>query len=170
MSSTVAVNENLVPFDIGENFVKLIPVNDLLEHKLNLALNDSTISVIKTIIKTNPIYFEEIETCLFNIIKDNKIDSKDIPEIILLFKKLYTIIHKLKEFKFNTDKLSETCGSILIFIIHTLVADGKIKIAKENQIDFLDQTDKLVETCVSLLKLSKSLKTSSCFCKFFCCK
>jgi len=130
--------------------------------KYNLQIDESVKQVLLAVMKAHPNFFSEIELILVNIAQDNKIDSADIPNIIVLIQKLYILMVDLKSIKLTTAVCSETCGSIIKIIIHVLVEEGRVKITSDNKVLFLANVDKLVNACVDLLKFTKQLKPKSC--------
>jgi len=152
---------------------KFVPFIDILQYaispydikKYKIILSQSNIDLLLVIIKKYPDFFSEFESTMMNIIKDDKIDSNDIPDIILLLHKLYEITFTLPQIKWNVIIFSEMCGSFVKLMIHVLVQDKKIKISNEKNL--LDQVDKLVDVCVTSFKLAKQLKRSSCIMGYF---
>ena len=131
--------------------------------KYNLQIDESTKKVLLALMKTNSNFFSEVESIVVNITQDNKIDSADIPNIIILLQKLYILIVDSKSIKLNTVACSETCGTIIKIIIHVLVEDDIVHITTDKKEVFLANVDKLLDSCVSLLKFTKQLKPKSCF-------
>ena len=130
--------------------------------KYNLQIDESVKQVLLAVMKAHPNFFSEVELILVNITQDNKIDSADIPNIIVLIQKLYILMVDLKSIKLNTVTCSETCGSIIKIIIHVLVEEGVVNITTDNKEVFLANVDKLVNACVDLLKFTKQLKPKNC--------
>jgi hypothetical protein len=130
--------------------------------KYNLKIDESVKQVLLAVMTAHPNFFSEVELILVNITKDNKIDSADIPNIIVLIQKLYILMVDLKSIKLTTAACSETCGSIIKIIIHVLVEEGVVKITTDNKEVFLANVDKLVNACVDLLKFTKQLKPKNC--------
>jgi hypothetical protein len=93
---------------------------------LKIELNDDTTSVLYKLIYFSPDFLNEIDKLVNEIIKDNKIDSNDIPNLILLIKKLYELIHRLKEINFDDAKKVEICSTILKFLVRFLVEERKV--------------------------------------------
>ena len=174
-------NEDVVPDSIiSINNVKAVPLPliQLLSNvtnlganlnKYNLQIDESTRQVLLAVMNSHPDFFSEVELILVNITQDNKIDSADIPNIIVLIQKLYILMVDLKSIKLNTDACSETCGSIIQIIIHVLVEEGVVNIATDNKEVFIANVDKLIDACVNLLKFTTQLKPKNClhFFKFW---
>ena len=130
--------------------------------KLNIQLDEKTQSIINKVLKISPGFLNEIETVFIEIVKDNKIDSNDIPNLIVLVQKLYELIYKAKDIHLDSKKTADACGTLLKFIVHKLVEERKIKIDEANQDAFFALTDKLIDSCVSLLSFPKLVKGAGC--------
>ena len=142
---------------------------ELLKKKLEvgvkdnkLTLSDEEVVIIIKLLEGSPSYFNDIEKTLVEIIKDNKIDSTDIPNIIALIQKLYELIYNIKAVKLDGNKRCEICASILKCLIHLLVEERIIKIDDEQKTKFLNDVDKLIDSFIGLLRLPKELKTKNC--------
>jgi hypothetical protein len=142
-------------------------LSEEIKKNINFPLNDNVNNVINKVLKHTPDFLNDIEKAFVEIVKDNKIDSNDIPNLIVLVQKLYELIYKAKDIKLDSKKTAEVCGSVLKFIIHVLVEERKIKIDEEKKIAFLELTDKLIDSCVTLLSFSRILKGNSCLKKIF---
>lgn len=122
---------------------------------------------IKTILISlteNKEYFSNIQNTLKEILKDDKIDTQDIPNIILLISELYPLILKI-----NIKNItSEICGNILKFIIHILINDDIINVQDKTKL--ISSIDNIINSCVVLVNLEKSLVKNipSFFSRFFC--
>ena len=130
--------------------------------KTNIQLDDKTKSIITKILQFSPGFLSEIESVLIEIVKDNKIDSNDVPNLILLVQKLYELIYKAKNIRLDGEKTAELCGTLLKFMVHKLVEERKIKIDEANQDAFLALADKLIDSCISLLSFPKLVKGAGC--------
>lgn len=170
MPSPVEITTNIVSNIIEETFIDLVKKsleNEDMKKKINIPLTSELISIINNIISLTPNTLTDIEKATIGIIKDGKIDSKDIPNFIVIIQNLYQFIYSLKNVKFDAKKRADITSSSLKYILHLLVLERKIKIDEENQAEFFTQMDALVDSCISLLTYSKSLKTKGCFKKIF---
>jgi hypothetical protein len=131
--------------------------------KINFVLTDDITEVLYKLIYFSPEFLNEIDKLVNEIIKDNKIDSADIPNLILLIKKIYELICKLKDIKFDDAKKVEICSSILKFLIRFLIEERKVNIKSENKEIILELIDTLIDSCIGLIHLSGNLNKSSCF-------
>jgi hypothetical protein len=149
------------------DLVKKYLINDDLKNELGIQITPEITSVINNIISLTPNTLTDIEKAVSEIVKDGRIDSKDIPNLIVVVQKIYQTIYSLKNVKFDARKRAEITSSSLKYLIHLLVLERKIKIEQDKQSDFLAQTDALIDSCISLLSFSKSLKKRGCFKKLF---
>ena len=130
--------------------------------KINFVLTDDITEVLYKLIYFSPEFLNEIDKLANEIIKDNKIDSNDIPNLILLIKKLYELIYKLKDIKFDDAKKVEICSSILKFLIRFLIEERKVNIKSENKEIILELIDTLIDSCISLIHFSGNIKKNGC--------
>jgi hypothetical protein len=134
--------------------IKLTPEIVTIIHKLLNLENDINI-------------FDDLEKLIFGIIKDNKINVKEVPQLIIIIQKLYQTIYslKIKGIKINSRYcaiITETC---LKYIYHLLVFKNKIILDEHEKPIFLGETNELIESCISLLKFPKAIKVKGCFLK-----
>lgn len=141
--------------------------NEDMKKQTNITLTTQDISVINNIISLSPNILTDIEKSAIEIIKDGKIDSKDIHNLVVIIQNLYQFIYSLKSVKFDNKKRAEITATTLKYTLHFLVLERKIKIDEDKQSDFFTQTDLLIDSCISLLTYSKSLKTKRCVKKLF---
>jgi hypothetical protein len=163
-----SVVDNVVNNSTEKNFLDIIntslislTVRDKLINS-NINLSVELIEIIKQILSLSPDSFNDIEKVVNEIIKDGKINSKDIPQFIIVVQKIYQVIYSLKNTKFDSKKRSEIACSVLKYIVHLLVLERKIKIDENKEAEFFTDCDALIEACVSLISLPKTIKTKSC--------
>lgn len=155
---------------IEQTFLDLIKKsieNEEMKKQISIEINPEVISVINNIISLTPNALTDIEKVTIEIIKDGKIDSKDVPNLIVIIKKIYQTIYSLKTVKLDTKKRADITATILKYVLHLLVLERKIKVDEDKQVEFLRQTDLLIDSCISLLSYSKLIKTKGCFKKLF---
>ena len=173
MSEIVATTEptpttdasNIIVNIIEETFIDLVKKsleNEDIKNKISIKLTSEITSIINNIISITPNTLTDIEKAVVEIIKDGKIDSKDIPNIIVVIQRIYQFIYSLKSIKLDAKKRADITGELMKYLIHILVLERKIKIEQDKQSEFLTQTNILIDSCVDLLSYSKSLKTKGC--------
>jgi hypothetical protein len=140
------------------DLVKKSLENEDMKKQNSILLTLEAISIINDIISQTPNTLTDIEKAAVEIIKDGKIDSKDIPNIVVIIQTIYQFIYSLKSSKFNTKKRADITANTLKYILHLFVLERRIKIEQDKQADFFTQTDLLIDSCVSLLSYSKTLK------------
>ena len=136
----------------------------------NISITDKQLKLITSIISANPDLFKEIEDILKNIIRDNKIDSKDIPDIMMLLQKIYEIIHDLKDLKLNVEKCTETISILVKFVINVLIEEEIIKIDSDIRSGIQENLNKLIDVSMNLILLTTKMKPNFCKDLFFCFK
>jgi len=149
------------------DLLKIAIINSDIKDKISIKLTPDNINVINNIITLSPNSFKDINKSINRIIVDSKIDSKDIPSLLLIIQVLYRLIYSLKNVKMDGKKRAESTSTILKFIIHLLVLERKIVIDDDKQDIFFSDVDMLIDTSSELLSLSKSLKTNGCLKKMF---
>lgn len=163
--SPIEITTNVVSNIIEETFIDLVKKsleNEEMKNKIAIPLTPELIRIINSIITITPNILTDIENATIEIIKDGKIDSKDIPNLIIIIQTLYQFIYSLKNVKFDTKKRSDVTSNSLKYIFHILVLERKIKIEEEKQVEFFSQIDALIDSCISLLSYSKGLKKKGC--------
>ena len=148
----------------------LISENDEFNNmmnKISIKLGNKEREFLIKILEQFPETFEKIELSMKNIVSDNKIDTKDVPDMLSCIQELYQMIYKFKTNKLDTKKRCELCATIIKFVIHILVEERIIKIDEERKVEFLSSTDILIDSAISLIGLSKLIKPTGCFKKLF---
>jgi len=163
-------SSNVVSNIIEETFVDLVKKsleNEEMKKRISISLTPEHISIINNIISLSPNTITDIEKSAVEIIKDGKIDSKDVPNLAVIIQSIYQFIYSLKSVKFDTKKRADVTATTLKYVLHLLVLERKIKIDEDKQAEFFLQTDLLIDSCIGLLSYSKSLKTKGCLKKIF---
>lgn len=156
VENTVSDNSNI--YNETVRLMLDIIGNDEKIKQYNIVIDNKTNNILMLLIKSNPLLFSEIQDTLIKIIKDEKIDSNDIPEILVLLKKLYEIVYSLKKTKISGIDVAKITGDILKFLVLILIKENKIKV--NNEEDFLKNINQLIDISISLLSLNKTLKKS----------
>ena len=164
-NSVVEVLENTFVSIVEKSLTSLIIRDKLIKTQINLT--PELIEIVKKVLSASPDCFNDIEKAVNEIIKDGKIDSKDIPQFIIVVQKLYQIIYGLKDIKLDAKKRSEFTATVLKYIVHLLIVERKIQIEEEKEMQFLTDCDALIDACIGLLSFPKSIKTKGCLKKLF---
>ena len=155
--------DSVITIQIPKNLVEL--VKEEIKQKTHI-LNKEYIDILNSLVNKSPNLLNDIEKAMFEIMKDGKIDSNDIPYLITIIQKLYEFMFSLKIEKLSTEKRSAICAEIIKFIVHVLIKERRIKVDPSKQDAFLSQFNALMDSCVSLLSLQSTLLSSGC-CSFF---
>tara|TARA_B110000285_G_C15124399_1_gene619240 strand:+ start:1721 stop:2341 length:621 start_codon:yes stop_codon:yes gene_type:complete len=137
------------------------------ENKFQLTLDNDVVDMFHKIMASSPNAFVDIQKSLNSVVLDGKINSEDIPQLIVLVKGLYQTIVAVKNVKVSASKMTELVGGVIKIAFHVLVKKDKINLAEDKQDAFLYQFDELLDSCVSLLSFTASIKPVGCFKKLF---
>jgi len=107
-----------------------------IKHIFNLLVADSK-------------YFDDVEKSLKLIIQDDKIDAKDVPQIMILLTNLYSKLRGLR-IKFN----EKICGDILKFVFDVAMKDGLIKMNKDDM-ELLTCVYSIIDMSIQLIQTDK---------------
>lgn len=157
------INE-VIAIQIPKNLVDL--VKEEIKQKTHI-LNKEYIDILNSLVSISPNLLNDIEKAMFEIMKDGKIDSNDIPYLITIIQKLYEFMFSLKIEKISTEKRSAICAEVIKFIVHVLIKERRIKVEPSKQEAFLSQFNSLMDSCVSLLSLQSELISKGCCSCFF---
>jgi hypothetical protein len=152
---------------IDEVITVQIPVNlvDLVKEEIKQKshiLNKEYIDILNSLVGKSPKLLNDIEKSMFEIMKDGKIDSNDIPYLITIIQKLYEFLFSLKIKNIQTEKRAAICAEIIKFIVQVLIKERRIKVDINKQDVFLSQFNALMDSCISLLSLQSGLISRSC--------
>ena len=152
---------------IDEVITVQIPVNlvDLVKEEIKQKahiLNKEYIDILNSLVGKSPKLLNDIEKSMFEIMKDGKIDSNDIPYLITIIQKLYEFLFSLKIKNMQTEKRAAICAEIIKFIVHVLIKERRIKVDPNKQEVFLSQFNALMDSCISLLSLQSGLLSRGC--------
>jgi len=152
---------------IDEVITVQIPVNlvDLVKEEIKQKthiLNKEYIDILNSLVSKSPKLLNDIEKAMFEIMKDGKIDSNDIPFLITIIQKLYEFLFSLKIKNMSTEKRAAICAEIIKFIVHVLIKERRIKVDSNKQEAFLSQFNGLMDSCISLLSLQTELISRGC--------
>ena len=140
-----------------------------MKKQMSITLTPEVTSVIKNVIALAPNTLTDVEKAAIEIVKDGKIDSNDIPQLIVVIRSIYQFVYSLKGMKLDAKKRAHITGELLKYLIHLLVLERKIKIDGDPAkiLEFYTQVNALIDSCVELLSYSKILKTKGCLKKMF---
>ena len=155
--------DEVITIQIPKNLIEL--VKEEIKQK-SYILNKEYIDILNSLVDISPDLLNDIEKAMFEIMKDGKINSNDIPYLITIVQKLYEFMFKLKIRKISTEKRAGICAEIIKFIVLVLIKEKRIKVEQSKQEEFLTHFNALMDSCVSLLSLQSELLSKGC-CSFF---
>ena len=122
------------------------------QEKYIIKTDDDMKTLLQKLIQTKPTVFDSIEQTIKNIVSNVSVDSKDIPNLMLLLVEIYEFSFQLK----NKNNIIDLCGKTLKFCINVIIEEKIIH--HENAKDFIKNIHNLIDTGVNLIKLNKDLK------------
>jgi len=156
--------DEVITVKIPMNLVDL--VKEEIKQKTHI-LNKEYIDILNSLVGKSPKLLNDIEHAMFEITKDGKIDSNDIPFLITIIQKLYEFMFSLKIGKMPTEKRAAICAEIIKFVVVVLIKERRIKVDINKQDVFIAQINALMDSCVSLLSLQSNLLSKGCCSCFF---
>lgn len=146
--------------------LKLILATSTFQDKYNVKLNPEIMSTLNEILNINPNYFNSVETLFLEIINNKVINPANIPEIIILVKKLYEILYNINIKDVKEGVSINTCVTIFKFIVNVLIIDN----IEDNQesASLIFTIDTVIDTCAELITIRKILKNTNTNSLFSC--
>jgi len=130
--------------------------------KINCVLTRNDMSIINILLAKNPTLLYDIEKSAMNIIKNNTIEPKNVPELFLIVQILYTGVLTISKTQFENNTRSAFCGTLIKFVFHSLIERNK-NAENETQISSdLLHLDQLIDTSISLLNFKSIIKPKAC--------
>jgi len=145
----------------NDNLTLFLMFQDLLVHNVSkieeykIVLPNEMRKYLLVIMKHNKEIFDDIENSVKKILADERIDSNDIPELLLVIAKLYEIVYKSKHIKNKKDyyDIVKTCIH-LSFVLY-------LKYNNISNDDIVSSMSKIIDSSIELIKLKTSIKTPS---------
>lgn len=156
---TIIIPEEVVPsaeisiITLLKNYI----TNGTNVSNITFKLNDEKSAFFFKLMKQFPEFFKDMEDILKNIVQDNVIDSKDIPQIIILIKKLYGLMHELRDTKITANQIAEFSSYIVKMIIYICVDEKIIEVEDSNKESFFVTVNHVIVSCLELLQLAEQV-------------
>jgi len=141
--------------------IRLLLASDQSLTTYTVQLNPELIHMLSILMSEHKEYFVSIEDTFVEIVKDNKINASDVPNIILLILNLYALVCSTK---MNKSPI-ESSRIMLKFIFNVIVKEKIVKV--DNEEELFRCLNTLVDSCIELVIFQK--KTSSSGTKLFSC-
>lgn len=133
--------------------------------KFDLELTPELKRIFDELLNVMPEFFNDIETEITDIIKDDKIKIKDISKMIEIFKYVYFIIFSIKEKKITTEKCAYNTNMFLKYIINLIIYNNRIIVNEKSNL--IKELYSFIESCNELIMYSKIIKPKKCLQKLF---
>jgi len=162
VNEDIIVEENIIEHveDISKNDISeviklsliqlienLLKNNDELK-KININLTPEIILFIQELLKIEPQLFEGIELSLQQIISDNKINSNDIPNLLVLITQVYDLVNKHKNNIKNVDYYD-----LVKNILHIIFRIYIEKNCKDDELLLVQSSLRIIDSSIELIKL-----------------
>lgn len=141
------------------NLIIIIAARPDMQEKYGLT--QELTKILQSIVQSNASFFFEIEESFKRIVKDNKIDSQDVPELMSIFSSVYELIFSLK-FKISAIETSNICGELIKLAFNVMLLEDLL-IFDEKELT-RKMFNALVDSSISLMKLSKTVKVGDKCC------
>jgi len=126
--------------------------------KYSVQLDPELIKLLLNVLKSNPEYFNSLESTLLVILNSGKIDISSIPHIIALIKELYQILYNLNVQDIKKGLNISSCELILKFVINVVLED---RISDETErTELLNTVNSIIAMGIELIAIRKVLKNN----------
>jgi hypothetical protein len=120
----------------------------------NIKLNEESINVLQLILTKYPKLLDDMSIHIKLIISDNIINSKDIPEILLLISDLLNVnVSQLNKLKLTRSQVINFIKDIFIILIQSDIIKTGSDENKTLCLNLLDISIKLLETKINVKKV-----------------
>jgi hypothetical protein len=148
------VEPDNIQIEFSENLLSL-----LLNTNLTcISLTDNEINILKQLISISPGSITTIHDCSLEIIKDGKIDARDIPPLLKIVKDIYILCHQ--EITVKVTNFIRSIGTILKYILQIVLIKNNLSTP-----ELLESINSLIDIVVEMIQLQSSFKTKTCFFK-----
>ena len=150
-----------------EDKLLVLLMKNILQNKgiSSITLTKKELDIINAITANNPLFIKNINDDILKIIKDNKIDSYDIHNLIKLIKDFYICFNEEFNVKIDKKDISIVASSLLKYIIHVILTVNKI-----DSPELIVCCDSLIDISIEMLELQIDFKKKYIFTNFFNCK
>jgi hypothetical protein len=150
--NTVVIEESKIIKSAFITAIESVLESTEKQEKYIIKADDELKTLLQKLIQTKTTVFDSIEQTIKNIVSNVSVDSKDIPNLMLLLVEIYEFAFEMK----NKNNIIDLCGKTLKFCINVIIEEKIIQ--NENTSDFIKNTHDLIDTGVNLIKLNKNLK------------
>lgn len=135
--------------------VKLLLVNDDIKEfsdKISVKLSSNTLLLLKTVLKKSPSSLDNVMKNINEILKDGKIDHKDIPNIVVLVTDFYLLDIKSVVKNQKVDDIVD----FIQFLMKVIVDLNYVKVRDKEETFFV------IDSSSALLRMMISVSTRKC--------
>lgn len=163
-------NRDKQPFQLAGFILSMLSQNDAnirdpLSTKV-IEIPPKIADILRRVLTQLPHEWNLLTGAILTIVKDNRIDSKDIPQFIIIIQLVYKWIYELRKqgVKMSSVEISHMTIVIMELIMEILISEKVVPIQEDQQAEFMHQFHMLANACASLLTFPKMLKSKKCPC------
>ena len=130
---------------------QLLVLNQPGASKYNVVISPKIKSILESLLKDNQ-YFSKVEEHLKNIIKDGKLDAKDVPVVMLLLTELYDRMKNLSLKNLDT----ATCGDVLKIMVEVAIREKIIPVSQKD-VELISCMFAIIDTGIRLIQMKNGL-------------
>jgi hypothetical protein len=133
------------------SIIQLLVLTQPDASKYNVVISPKIKSILESLLKDNQ-YFSKVEEHLKNIIKDGKLDAKDVPIVMLLLTELYDRMKNLSLKNLDT----ATCGDVLKIMVEVAIREKIIPVSQKD-VELVSCMFAIIDTGIRLIQMKNGL-------------
>jgi hypothetical protein len=122
-----------------------------------ISFSPEVCNALKLLVAENPEVFSSMENTLNAIIADDKIDSRDVPHLLLLVKKVYDLARNRKDVLQKVDVYDMVKGVLRLLIVIFMKRNSK------NTAETVEHFDAIISSAIELIRIQNTISGGSCF-------
>jgi hypothetical protein len=150
-SAPAAVESGFPDITSLASIFQLLVLNQPGASKYNVVISPKIKSILESLLKDNQ-YFSKVEEHLKNIIKDGKLDAKDVPVVMLLLTELYDRMKNLSLKNLDT----ATCGDVLKIMVEVAIREKIIPVSQKD-VELISCMFAIIDTGIRLIQMKNGL-------------
>ena len=151
VSAPAAVESGFPDITSLASIFQLLVLNQPGASKYNVVISPKIKSILESLLKDNQ-YFSKVEEHLKNIIKDGKLDAKDVPVVMLLLTELYDRMKNLSLKNLDT----ATCGDVLKIMVEVAIREKIIPVSQKD-VELISCMFAIIDTGIRLIQMKNGL-------------
>ena len=154
-SAAIAVESGFPDITSLASIIQLLVLTQPDASKYNVVISPKIKSILESLLKDSK-YFSNVEEHLKNIIKDGKLDAKDVPIVMLLLTELYDRMKNLSLKNLDT----ATCGDVLKIMVEVAIREKIIPVSQKD-VELVSCMFAIIDTGIRLIQTKNALDDMS---------